>query len=457
MQIRTRLSLQFALLVGSILIAFTVLIYALSANYRKQEFTERLREKAINTAKLLIDVEEINNDLMRIIDSTNYSTLEDVEVIVFDYFKRSKIYVSGKAEGLEVTEELLAKARTSEEFRFSQGEREAIGLLYTNGLRRFVVFASATDRYGITKLNNLLLVLLIGLLASIGLTIITGLFFSRQALRPISDVISQVSSITASNLEQRVDEGNGSDEIARLAITFNEMLVRIEKAFQIQKSFVSNASHELRTPLASITSQIEVALMKSRNPDEYREVLLSLLDDARSLSSLSNNLLEIARAEQDVHALKRMPVRLDELLLETQGEVELLHPEYHIEILINDNTDEETEPTVNGNENLLKLIFTNLIDNACKFSSGKPVRAMLEYNPDCAVITVQDQGIGISSDEQQRIFEPFYRARNAINHPGHGIGLSLIQKIATLHGGSITIDSTENKGTTVKVCLPYTH
>jgi signal transduction histidine kinase len=197
--------------------------------------------------------------------------------------------------------------------------------------------------------------------------------------------------------------------------------------------------------------------MKSRNPDEYRDILHSLLDDARSLSSLSNNLLEIARAEQDTHALKRMPVRLDELLLETQSEVELLHPEYQIEIVINDNTDEEKEPTVNGNENLLKLIFTNLIDNACKFSSGKPVKAMLEYNPDCAVITVQDEGIGISPDEQLRIFEPFYRARNAINHPGHGIGLSLIQKIATLHGGSITIDSNENEGTTVKVCLPYTH
>jgi signal transduction histidine kinase len=456
MQIRTRLTLQFALLVGSILVAFTLLIFILSANYRKQEFNERLKEKAINTAKLLIDVKEVDRDLMRIIDSTNYSSLEDAEVIVFDYFKRSKIYTSGKQPGLEITEELLAKARSNDEFVFKQGEREAIGLLYTNGLRRFVVFASATDKYGINKLNNLLIVLLIGLLASIGFTIITGLVFSRQALKPISNVIRQVSTITASNLEQRVDEGNGSDEIALLAITFNEMLVRIEKAFQIQRSFVSNASHELRTPLASITSQIEVALMKERAQDEYRRVLGSLLEDARSLTALANNLLEIARAEQDIRTMSMKPVRLDELLLQTSSEFEIVHPEYVIDILIHDNAEDEAHDlTVKGNENLLKLIFANLIDNACKFSDGKPVRVDLEFNRDHILIKVADNGIGISREDMPHIFEPFYRAQNVAHTRGHGIGLSLISKIVTLHNGSIRFDSEPGRGTTVFVKLPY--
>ncbi len=456
MQIRTRLTLQFALLVGSILVAFTLLIFILSANYRKQEFNERLKEKAINTAKLLIDVKEVDRDLMRIIDSTNYSSLEDAEVIVFDYFKRSKIYTSGKQPGLEITEELLAKARSNDEFVFRQGEREAIGLLYTNGLRRFVVFASATDKYGINKLNNLLIVLLIGLLVSIGFTIITGLVFSRQALKPISNVIRQVSTITASNLEQRVDEGNGSDEIALLAITFNEMLVRIERAFQIQRSFVSNASHELRTPLASVTSQIEVALMKDRDPEEYRRVLGSLLEDARSLTALANNLLEIARAEQDIRTMSLKPVRLDELLLQTSSEFEIVHPEYVIDILIHDNAEDEAHDlTIKGNENLLKLIFSNLIDNACKFSDGKPVKVDLEFNRDHILIKVADNGIGISNEDMPHIFEPFYRAQNVAHTRGHGIGLSLISKIVTLHDGSIRFDSEPGRGTTVFVKLPY--
>jgi len=456
MQIRTRLTLQFALLVGGILIAFSILIYTLSANYRKQEFTQRLKERAINTAKLLIDVKEINDNLLRIIDSSNYSALLGDEVVVFDYFKKSRIYMNVDSSTLVISEELLSKIRNNEEFTFRQGNREAIGLLYSNDLRRFVVIASAVDTYGITKLNNLLIVLLIGLVGSIILTLLTGMFFARQSLRPISEVITQVSTISGSNLEQRVDEGNGTDEIAHLAITFNKMLDRIEKAFKVQKSFVSNASHELRTPLAAITSQIEVALMKSREAGEYKEVLNSLLDDARSLTSLANNLLEIARTEQDIRSLKTSAVRFDELFLETQSDILFLHPEYSIETIINDNTiDEDQDLTITGNENLLKLIIVNLLDNACKFSKGNTVSATLSYNPENVHLMVKDNGIGISAEDLPHIFEPFYRAKNAQTISGHGIGLPLISKIAALHNGKISVSSVEGEGTTVEVWLPY--
>lgn len=456
MQIRTKLALQFALLVGGILITFSMLIYTLSANYRKQEFTQRLKERAINTAKLLIEVKQIDNELLRIIDSSNYSALLGDEVVVFDYFKKSQIYINVDSSSLNINEELLSKIRNDGQYTFRQGKREAIGLLYSNDLRRFVVIASAVDTYGITKLNNLLLVLFIGLVGAIILTVLAGLFFSRQSLRPISNVISQVSTISGSNLEQRVDEGNGTDEIASLAITFNEMLDRIEMAFKVQKSFVSNASHELRTPLASLTSQIEVTLMKSRESEEYKKVLLSLLEDARGLTSLANNLLEIARTEQDIKSLKTSAVRFDELLLQTQSDILLLHPEYSIETVINDNTiDEEQELTIAGNEYLLKLIVVNLLDNACKFSEGKTVTAILSYNPENIQFKVEDQGIGIARDDLPHILEPFYRAKNAQTIRGHGIGLSLISKIVNLHKGSIKISSLEGEGTTVEVSLPY--
>ncbi len=456
MQIRTRLTLQFALMAGGMLVVFSLMIYSLSANYRKQEFKERLKEKAINTAKLLIEVKEIDDDLMRIIDSANYSSLDNSEVVVYDYFKRKRIYSSGKNSGMVFSEELLAKIRNSGEYAFSQGDREAVGLLYTDGLRRFVVIASATDIFGLSKINNLVLILVIGLLVSMVVIIFVGLFFAREALKPISGLVARVSSITASSLGKRLDEGNGSDEIAQLAITFNEMLDRIEKAFQIQKSFVSNASHELRTPLAAITSQIEVALIKDRDREEYKEVLSSLLDDARGLNSLANNLLEVARSEQDISALKLAPVRLDELMLLSQAEINSIHPDYIIETEITVASDnEEQELTIMGNENLLKLIFVNLIDNACKFSEGGVVKASLGFFPDHVLITIKDSGIGIESEDLPHIFEPFYRASNASNHKGHGIGLSLIQKIVKLHKGDIQIESNKGEGTTVKVSLPY--
>jgi len=108
-------------------------------------------------------------------------------------------------------------------------------------------------------------------------------------------VISQVDKITASNLNRRVKAGNGRDEIAQLALIFNQMLARLEEAFAVQKSFVAHASHEIRTPLTAITGQIEVTLFQERTSQEYRQVLGSLLEDVRSITRLANGLLELTQ------------------------------------------------------------------------------------------------------------------------------------------------------------------
>ncbi len=456
MQIRNKLTLRFAILVGGLLLGFCITIYILSANYRKQEFNQRLKEMGVNTAKLLIDVKEIDNELLRIIDSTNYSFLIGDEVVVFDYFKKSKIYSSSDSSNILIDEELLSKIRNAGEYSFRQGPREAYGMLYSNDFRRFVVVSSAIDIYGMTKLKNLFWVLTVGYLVSIIIILIIGRFFSQQALKPMKKVIQEVATIDAGNLEHRVNEGNGNDEIAQLAITFNKMLSRIQKAFMSQKSFVSNASHELRTPLASMTSQIEVVLMKDRPMEEYKEVLTSVLEEAKSLTSLSNNLLEIARSEQDISTMKVGKVRLDELLIQTQSEFSVKHPSLEIRIDILDNTnDDDHELTLEGNENLLRLILINLIDNAAKFSENKPVSVILDYQPDQVIIKVKDEGIGIAAEEIPLIFEPFYRAGNAHNRKGHGVGLSLISKIVKLHKGEIKINSVLDSGTEIIVILPY--
>lgn len=456
MQIRNKLTLRFALLVGSLLLGFSIIIYTLSATYRKQEFNQRLKERGVNTAKLLIDVKEIDNELLRIIDSSNYSALIGDEVVVFDYFKKSKIYASVDSSSIIIDEELLSKIRNEGEYAFRQGGREAIGLLYSNDFRRFVVISSAIDIYGMNKLKNLFWVIFVCFIGSVAFILLIGRYFSMQALKPIINVISEVSSIGANNLSQRVNEGNGNDEIAHLSITFNKMLDRIETAFKMQKSFVSNASHELRTPLASITSQIEVVLMKDRPESEYKEVLSSLLEDARGLTNLSNNLLEIARSEQEIGTMQIQEVRLDELLIQTQLEFLTINPSLNIDIDIIDNTnDDNLDLAVTGNENLLKLIFVNLIDNACKFSDNKPVKVILDYRKDNVKLSFHDQGIGIAPEDIPNILEPFYRAANAQNKKGHGIGLSLISKIVNLHHGSIQIDSKLGTGTVFEVILPY--
>jgi signal transduction histidine kinase len=224
----------------------------------------------------------------------------------------------------------------------------------------------------------------------------------------------------------------------------------------MQKSFVSNASHELRTPLASITSQVEVVLLNKRKESEYKEVLLSVLEEAKGLTNLANNLLEIARSGQELSTMTVDKVRLDELLLQSQSELSIRKPECTIDIDILDNSgDEDHDFSVMGNENLLKLIFVNLIDNACKFSNNKPVKVTVDYRKNDAKLSFKDQGIGIPDDELDHVFEPFFRAKNAHTKKGHGIGLSLIANIVKLHKGSISIKSEIGSGTLIEVYLPY--
>jgi signal transduction histidine kinase len=330
-----------------------------------------------------------------------------------------------------------------------------IGLLYADKYDRFVVIASALDIYGRSKLNNLKWIIIIGFLISIGFTVFIGKIYANRALKPMSDVVKQVDKITIASLDMRVNEGNGTDEIAQLAITFNKMLVRLESAFEMQKSFVSNASHELRTPLTSITGQIEVSLMESNTQEEYEVILKSVLEDVKNLNSLSNGLLDLAKANSDISAIALRTLRFDEILWETRAELMGRKKNYNISIKFSEPIEDENEITVIGNDHLLKTAIVNLMDNACKFSPDKSVEIFLFVRDKYIVAEFVDNGIGIDAADMEKIFQPFYRAINAKPISGNGLGLSLTDKIIQIHRGTVSIESQLHKGTTVTVSIPF--
>ncbi len=454
MKIRTKLALRFTIIVASILLFFAFAIYYFSSSYREQEFYSRLREKANNTAKLLIDVDEVSKDLLKIIDK-NTASLPEEQIGVYDY-NNKEIYSSGDSIDSKVDKGLLNEIRLKGELQQNANGKEVLGILFTGKYDRFVVIASAYDKYGVGKIRNLQLILILGLFACVLVTMIAGWSYAGQALSPISKVVGEVDEITASNLSQRVNEGNGRDEIAQLAVTFNQMLNRIEEAFKLQKSFVSNASHELRTPLTSITGQLEVALIKQRDPGEYVAIIRSALEDINSLSKLTNGLLILAQANMDASALRLKDVRMDELLWQTRNELLKSTPLYKINIEILDFPEDENMLTVNGSEQLLKSAILNLMVNACKFSPDREVFISFNVKNDSIQLVFKDHGIGISPENLKNIFQPFFRGDNAKMYPGHGLGLSLTQKIIALHKGEMRIESVISQSTTVTITFPTT-
>jgi len=454
LNIRSRLTIQFTYIVTFILILFSFIIYYFSASYREAEFYSRLEKKALTTAKLLIEVKEVDYNLMKIIDRNTLNALDKEVVMIYDS-QNHQIYNSLDNDSIQISKPFLDKIRLLKSIRYHEGKNEAIGLIFTLKSDQYAVIASAYDNYGRIKLHNLIWIIIVGFFISIGLTVYLGRIYANRALKPMSDVVKQVDKINIASLDMRVNEGNGTDEIAQLAITFNQMLERLESAFEMQRSFVSNASHELRTPLTSITGQIEVSLMKSRTHEEYEAILESVLEDIKNLNALSNGLLDLAKASSDISAIALHPLRIDEILWQTRAELIERKKDYNISIIFSEPIEDEKELTVLGNDHLLKTAIVNLMDNACKFSSDKSVEIFLYVKGKYTVAEFADKGVGIDPADMENIFHPFFRAKNAKNIAGNGLGLSLTEKIIQIHRGTISIESQLHKGTKVRVSIPF--
>lgn len=451
MKIRTRLALYFTIIVASLLIFFALAIYYFSSSYRQKEFYERLTEKAFNYGKLVIEVDEVSADLMNIFDK-NTAYLINERIIIYDHNNRQIFITAG--DRAKVDSNFIERIRKEKEIRYMDRENEAFAKAYPYKEHLFVVMVSAFDRDGFNKLDNLKIILLIGSFVSVIITMLVGWIYSGQVLSPISGVIRQVERTTVSNLYERIDVGNGKDEIGQLAITFNRMLERIQRSFELQKDFVSNSSHELRTPLTAITGQLEVALMSKREPEEYIAVLHSILEDIKNVNRLTNGLLELAQADADISQFKMRPVRIDELLWQTRNDLLKRSPDLKINIEVAEMPDDERKLQVMGSDQLLRSALINVMDNACKFSPDRRVDVVFKQEWDALSISFIDKGIGISSEDMEQIKQPFFRATNAKVFPGHGLGLALTYKIVSLHKGSLDIQSRLGEFTKVTIVFP---
>jgi len=273
-----------------------------------------------------------------------------------------------------------------------------------------------------------------------------------QALKPIPRIVKQVNNISASNLKVRLEEGDENDELAELAATFNNMLNRFEDTFSIQQRFVANASHELRSPLTSIIGEIEVARKKERSYDEYIKVLDSIHQDALTLNDLITGLLNLAEAESEkIHEVLK-PVRVDEIAIEASMQIEKKYPGSKVKFNYLTELEDGDYFIIQANRPLLLNVFANVIDNAIKFSPKNPVIELsLEASESRIVFSIKDSGIGIPQNEIGNIYDPFYRAKDAISYQGYGIGLSLVKRVLSIMQGEIQINSVYGDGTTVSI------
>jgi signal transduction histidine kinase len=267
-------------------------------------------------------------------------------------------------------------------------------------------------------------------------------------------VIKDVEKITATNLNSRLTISKNGDEIDLLANTFNKMLDRLERAFEVQKDFVSNASHEFRTPLTSMKGQIQVALLKERSTQEYQKLLQSLNDDINSNIGLLNALQDLAKTNADFPMRAFYPLPILDVLIDAQTELTKGKPNFTIDIRVHEAIELQESIYCHGDVSLLKSAFINLMDNGCKFSPNNKVSINVTTEGNTICLSFIDEGVGITEVDLPHIFEPFYRGNDTRNITGHGIGLSLVKRIIEWHKGKLTISSEVGNGTALKLRLP---
>lgn len=282
-----------------------------------------------------------------------------------------------------------------------------------------------------------------------------GWLLARRALKPVDQMTRTARRISGEHLDERLQETGSDDELDRLAKTLNDMLDRLNSAFHQMRQFSADASHELQTPLTILKGEMEVALRSQRSPEEYQRILSSGLEEIDRINHLVDGLLLLARADAGVLRLDMQPVMLQTLLQEIAEQMKVVADEHSIRL----HTGTMESVSVKGDPAQLRRLLLNLVDNAIKYTpSGGSVTLSLRADSGWASLVISDTGIGLSEDEQQRIFDRFHRTTETRTRDerGVGLGLSIARSIAEAHGGRIDVESTSDQGSTFAVRLPAT-
>ena len=281
-----------------------------------------------------------------------------------------------------------------------------------------------------------------------------GFWLSRKALAPVDAITRTARNINAGNLSNRLEQLTTGDELQRLSDTLNEMLTRIEEAFRRVSQFTADASHELRTPISLMRTEAEIALRKSRDIDEYQEALRHILIEAEKMTVLIEKLLSLARADAGRQTLDIRPMNLRETVDQVASDWRLTVSEH--QLVLKEHVTRE-DVFIRGDLAALNRSFNILIDNAVKYTPAPgTIDIRLERSDGNAVFSVADSGIGIREEEQEHIFERFYRVDKARSRElgGAGLGLAIARWIIDQHGGSIQVRSHLGKGSTFRITLP---
>jgi len=299
-------------------------------------------------------------------------------------------------------------------------------------------------------LNNLFFILIVAYPLILLVLFLIARFIAGRSIKPISAIIETSNIITKDNLKSRIPLPINKDELFTLSRTINNLLDRVENAIEREKQFTSDASHELRTPLAVIKGTLEVLVRKPRNAEEYKEKIDFCINEVNRLNNLVDELLLLARFENQKQTLKIEKVSLNALFLDVISRNSTLIAEKRIKCKAHFSEDYY----INTDSYLFCIIVNNILTNAVKYSKNNgEIIFDIKEKDNKIICSISDHGIGIAKEDLQKIFDQFYRSKSN-QHPeikGTGLGLSIVKRLCVLLQIDLHIESEEGKGTRVEL------
>ena len=419
---------------------------------------------------LLDETKEMERVLSKEPKETYFLVRFEDEVMVRKYYpfffqildnEGKPLYVSKEFRemGYVARDRVLTNARNGKETReeiYSSGRKETFRIISTpvyKNEKLTEIIQLGTHLYFVGQnlshfRNNILAALPIILaLGTLG-----GWILARRSLAPIGYIASKAESISSQNLSERLTPRGTDDEMDNLIRTINEMIARLESSFKRMAEFTADASHELKTPICAMRGEAEVLLLKERKAEEYQEGLAHFIEQFDHMNQMINDLILLSKLDTTEVALKMAPLRLDLLIKDLCNFFQVLAEQKNI--ALEAGTLEEV--TVIGDKVRLQQLFTNLIDNAIKYTTQGAIRITAEKNEDAVAVKIIDTGMGIPEEERGKIFKRFYRMDKSRSREtgGVGLGLSIAEWVVHAHHGRIEVDSEINRGSTFTVYLP---
>lgn len=447
MNLKQRFSLVFSSLFSVILAAVMLTVYFLFADFRQEEFFDRLAEKAETTARLLVDVKEIDYNLQKTIDRNSVRKLYNEETAVFDEHKKL-LYSSSDNFNLKWSSEQLDEVKREGRVYERNRQNEILGLYYSSEEKDYYVLISGTDTYGNRKLNYLKYLLIGAFVTGTSLVWLLSFSVSKKSLQPLDAFRKQIQEIADNELTIRLPKAKREDEINALANSFNQMMDRIDNAYSRQREFTSQASHELRTPVARIAAQVENLLQDDELDAAMRNHLASVAEDAFHLSEIISALISFAEVNNRRNAVLFKPVRLDELIFNAAADIAASNPNFRLKFEIENNSSNETDIEIQADEVLLKIALLNLLKNAFLYSDNQLVECCIKQKDNSIEIIVTNTGPVPQVADTAVLFGTFYRGSNTNQQQGSGIGLSIVKRILEYHQAAVSyhiIDQNTNQ------------